>query len=372
MTQRWILSLTLGSCLALTSTVNAQRPGGGGPGGFPGGGMWSSPIMLLGSKEVQEELKLDDKQKEQLEALRTEMRPQRGSRGGPQADPAADAAAAATKGQAGDTAATKAQPTGGRRTAQTGVDPNAAQGGGDQNGQGGGGGQGGQGGGPPDFAGMMQRMQQAMQEAETKLAKILKPAQRTRLTQIALRMEGPFAIANKPEVATKLRVTEEQQEQIAAVMQDYQGGQQEMSQARRDFFTQMRDNGGMQRGTPLPKEAQSKMDSMQKETEAFKGRAEMAIGKVLTKKQRAAWESMLGAPFDTTKITNTGRGGRGGPAAPGADAANADTAAAAKAKTAAAAAAAAAKVEADAATPAKKSLRDRRGGTAAAPKSDTP
>ena len=64
MTRRWILSLALGSCLALTSTVEAQGPGGG-RGGFPGGGMASSPIMLLGSKEVQEELKLDDKQKEQ-------------------------------------------------------------------------------------------------------------------------------------------------------------------------------------------------------------------------------------------------------------------------------------------------------------------
>ncbi len=372
MTRRLMLSLAFGSCLVLASTALAQGPGGpggggpggGGRGGFPGmggpgglGGMQTSPIMLLASPEVQEELKLTDEQKKQLEELRTELMSRRGQRGQANAQPADPAA-----------------PQGGRpataKTAQRGQPANAQAGGG-QNGQGDGGqggpgGQGGQPGGRPDFAAIMEQIQKAMKDAETKLAKILKPVQRTRLTQIALRMEGPFAIANKPEIATRLRVTDEQQEQIAMVMADYQAGQQELGQARRDMFTQLRDSGGMQRGTPLSKENQAKMDSMQKENETFKGKAELAIGKALTKKQRTAWEGMLGAPFDTTKITfGGGRGGQGGRGGPGA------TPAAAAAAAAAAATPETTKAAAET-TPAKKSLRDRRAGTVAEPTSDNP
>ena len=397
MTRRVILGLALCSSFALASNLMAQGPGGGGGrGGFPGmggpGGFTMPPIMLLGAKEVQDELKLDDKQIAEIEKLRAEAMPQRGRRGAQPTDPQAAPDAAATQnGQAGGgapVAKAEAPGAGSRRGGQNGQgaagkqaapgtaaqaqaggqngqDPNAAQPGG-QNGQGGGGGQGGP---PPDFAAMRERMQQAMQDAETKLAKILKPAQRTRLQQIALQMEGPFAIANKPEIANRLKVSEEQQEQIAMVLEEYQTGSRQLGETRRALFTEMRDNGGFQRGTPLPKEMQTKMDSMQKETETFKTQAEKEIVKVLNKTQRAAWQRGLGAPFDTKSISFGGRGGRGGPGGRGGNNGGAPADATAKDATPKAAAAAIPKATDPATTPAKKSLRDRRGGAATAPSS---
>ncbi len=222
-------------------------------------------------------------------------------------------------------------------------------------------------------------MMQAMQDAEAKLAKILKPAQRTRLQQISLQMQGPFAIANNPEVASKLRVTDEQQEMIAAVMEEFQAGSQELGQARRAIFNELRQNGGGQRGEPIPKDVQAQMDGMQKQTDVFKTQAETQVLKVLTKTQRSAWQKGLGAPFDVKSITLGGRGGPGGNGRGGNNnaAANADTPAAddaaptAKTKGAPSSKAAPTTKTADPAPAAKKSLRDRRGGTATGP-SDTP
>jgi predicted phage tail protein len=213
---------------------------------------------------------------------------------------------------------------------------------------------------------MRTSMDNLTKDSEAALSKILDAKQKTRLLQIQLQQQGLNAFRG-PELTTKLNISEEVQAQITEVLD----GQNE---ARRASFGKMReifaeivpDNGNgrpdrqaIQDAMAKP-EVQAKMAEQRKTMDAdnatLETKTKAGVFRLLSKKQKASYEKMVGAPFDLSKLQGPGGfgrpGGPGGPrgGAPGAGAAPANTTAAPAAGNPAAA-------------PAKKSLRDRRGSS---------
>jgi hypothetical protein len=159
------------------------------------------------------------------------------------------------------------------------------------------------------------------EEGDTAVAKILTRSQRIRLEQIALQQEGLWALT-RPEIAQRLNMSPEQQELIREVMAQMRQGM--LQQAQGDLSRMLGESSGNGRSdreatqakeqTP---ELKSQMVNMQKagdriRQQVARGRqqASQEIGKILSRKQRAAFNRMLGKPFDPTRP-----GGGGAPRA---------------------------------------------------------
>jgi hypothetical protein len=354
---------------------------GGGPGGFggPGGGGFRPTDLtaLVRDEAVQEELKLTDKQKTQLNELNDTasqkrqdlMQSMRGNRGNrnnnnqPAVDP--------NTGEAIDPAIAQEA----RRQEQ------AAQ-----------------------REAMQTAMTDLQNEHEATVKKIITPKKWTRLVQIALQAEGLMAVS-RPDVAQAINVNPLQSEQIQAVLADMQTAQRDVGQAQREMFATMfpgfggrgggpggggpggggpgggagrfnnaggpggggpggggpggggpggnnpgglqpagagiagangrnaagaqppgnnaqGQNGNNRRGgggnrPQLTEEQQAQMAKMFEQTRAqtdkIKQAALAAIAKVLTKKQQASFKKLQGEPFDVTKLSRRFGGQAGGP-----------------------------------------------------------
>jgi len=290
---------------------------GGGFNRFP-----MSNIQLAMNPAVQEDLKVTDKQKEQLNALneqveqkRQEFMPQGFGRGRGQ-----------TKGQGG----------GGP--------------GGDQ-GQGGGPGPGGgPGGGGPQldpearkaaFAEMQEKMTNLRVQTDAALIKILTKPQRSRLTQIALRREGLLSAITRPDIQQKLNMSEEQIAEVATTLdqanQDRRQQQRESGKATQELFASLRPQaqgenedgaaggggqgggggqpgtgkGGGRRGNFNREEFQALMEKpevkaqfakMAEQSKAFEDQTMARVGKILSKKQKGTWNAMIGKDFDVEQL----------------------------------------------------------------------
>jgi hypothetical protein len=311
--------------------------GGGGPGGMRGaggrggrggpGGVQAVPEkpsavkVMLGllqrSPTLQDEIKLTEEQKEQIKSV-------------------------------GETVNEK------RREMFSNRRNDGGQNGGGQNG----GGRGNRGGGNNfDFQAMRNQMTALEQESDAAVLKILTKPQKTRLSQIALQIEGPMAVS-RPEIAKSLKLNETQVEKIMGVLAQMQVAQQQIMMAQatqmRALFgggrggpggaqakggqaaTPPRDNavaatkaadadatknannrGGRNRPqmTPEAQEAmQTAMKSAGDQQDQLQAKAETAIAKILTKSQKATFNKLLGPEFDIVSLVNenTGRGGFGG------------------------------------------------------------
>lgn len=296
--------MTLAAGLALAAwgfatTASAQGPGErqgrggdrGGPGGWGGPGGQPDMARLLANPAVQEDLKLNDKQKKQIEVVR------------------------------GD----------GQKQMETlrGSMPRRGRGDNNNNGDNGDGGDQQQ----FDREAMMGNMMAMRQNVETAYSKVLDAKQRKRLGEIALRQEGPRAVARQ-EIAMKLNMSDAQFAQVQAVVEQGQQGQRQLRESQRDMFRQgmggaMTKNGndgnqGRGAGGAPPDQAKMREFFQSKEFQAQMAKNEeqrkvaddqivAGIGKVLTKKQRASFDKLLGEPFDIEKL----RGGPGRPGGPG-------------------------------------------------------
>jgi hypothetical protein len=151
------------------------------------------------------------------------------------------------------------------------------------------------------------------EEGETPVAKILARSQRIRLEQIALQQEGLSALT-RPEIAQRLNMSPEQQELIREIIVQMRQGM--LQQAQGDLSRMLGEpsvNGRVDReatqAEALSPELKSQMSVMQKKAgdrirqQAARGRqrASQEIGKILSRKQREAYNRMLGKPFDPTK-----------------------------------------------------------------------
>jgi len=301
-------SLTL---MALVSATMAQGPGrggrggpggpggfGGGPGGFMGGpGGFGGVYGLLRNNAVLEDIKATDKQKEQLAKARDYL------------DKKQEAAFAAFRGNRGG--------RNGRNNNQNG-NPN---GDGNPNGNVNGDPNGGFGGGRPNFEEMQAAREQMNAETEAVYAKILTKAQRERLNQIDLQRQGPTAVF-RPEIAQKLNIGEDQMEQLQMVQQESRAARGQLFQGMRNMgnlvnFQEFRkpdgsfDRDAMKAKMEQP-EVKAQMEKMrtemEKKSQALQDQTEAAIAKVLTKKQKATFNKMLGKEFDVSKLGGPGFG----------------------------------------------------------------
>jgi hypothetical protein len=130
---------------------------------------------------------------------------------------------------------------------------------------------------------MMEARRQLQQETDQGIAGILQPKQKERFDQIVLRNEGPLAIATRPELAAKLRLNESQQEYVQGVVM----------QMRRDLFMEVRQRSAAGQFNP---------SQMRELTAQYRKEAVKELGKVIDRKQQKTFDSMLGAPFDLTKL----------------------------------------------------------------------
>jgi hypothetical protein len=150
---------------------------------------------------------------------------------------------------------------------------------------------------------MMEASRQIRQEIDQGIGQILDPKQKERFDQIVLQNEGPLAVA-RPEIAAKLKLNETQQEYVQAIM----------IEMRRQFMMSIRQSAASGQFNP----AQARELSTELRKEAVKD-----ISKVIDAKQKKTFNSMLGLPFDLSKLeSETAKaeasvGGAGDPAAPG-------------------------------------------------------
>jgi hypothetical protein len=150
---------------------------------------------------------------------------------------------------------------------------------------------------------MMQASWQIRKENDQAIAQILEPKQKERLDQIVLQHEGPLAVA-RPEIAAKLKLNETQQEYVQGVLVEM----------RRELMMSVRQS--MAAGQYNPAQARELSAQLRKQ-------AVMDISQVIDAKQKKTFNSMLGAPFDLTKLeaetasAEASVGGTANPAKPG-------------------------------------------------------
>ncbi len=127
------------------------------------------------------------------------------------------------------------------------------------------------------------------QENEQAVARILEPKQAQRLNQIVLQFEGPLAVS-RPEIASKLRLNDSQNQQIQSIMLELQQRQRMMyAAARRQAVT-------------LSQLDPSRFGEVRKSMARVRDAAVQEVAKVLDRKQKLAFNKMLGEPFDIAKL----------------------------------------------------------------------
>jgi Spy/CpxP family protein refolding chaperone len=266
---RWVGVLAV---VLAASPVFAQRGGdfGGGRGmgfgGFGGGRAGGSPLLLLGSSAVQEELALTADQKSQVESLvnqmREAMRPPEGS----------------------DFQSLRELPDDQRRA---------------------------------KFEELGKQREQQMAKVNTdfkpKFAEILDDVQLRRLQQISWQSQGIAALRDS-EMASALGLSQDQQDKISAIQRDYQEKLTGGRGTRGPAGDRGRGEGG-DRGTGSPEANRAPgggRGNFEQFREAMTKRDADVIA-VLTEEQQAKYKQLKGPEFDLSKLRSGRTRGFGRP-----------------------------------------------------------
>ena len=134
-------------------------------------------------------------------------------------------------------------------------------------------------------------------------AKVLTSGQRARLAQIELQGEGPAALT-RPEVARALRIDDEQDAEIRAVLAGIPEAHKAVREAEKEAARQAPPGDG-----PDAEEARKTQEKgrVRAATAELSGRTMREIDALLTKRQRDAFARMLGAPFDFARLRDEPR-----------------------------------------------------------------
>ena len=200
-------------CIVVAAVPTAFGQGGGGGGrggrgGFGGGFGGGSMLSLLATKEVREELKMDEDQTKEYEAANKEMRDEMMAQfGGGRGGPGGPGGGGAGGGGAGG-------PGGGPGGAGGAGGPGGAAGGRGAGGRGGAGGGGFGAMSTADREKMRENMAAMSAKSEAKLSEILDPNQMNRLVGLYLQRDGVRTFSSKT-VSTSLEITAEQKTKIA-------------------------------------------------------------------------------------------------------------------------------------------------------------
>jgi Spy/CpxP family protein refolding chaperone len=128
-------------------------------------------------------------------------------------------------------------------------------------------------------------------------AKVLDSRQRTRLNQIALQGEGPSALL-RPEVVRVLRLSEEQVEQLQAILDDLLSAHQQLRESLKGAAA------GIVEDDPERKAMRKEQEKAQLRAGSadLRGRTMQRINATLTRRQKEAFATLLGEPFDFARV----------------------------------------------------------------------
>ena len=164
---------------------------------------------------------------------------------------------------------------------------------------------------------MMANLAKLQADAEATYGKILTKPQRKRLDEIDLRRQGPLAVM-RPEMMQKLNLNDDQIADMQSLQQENRDSMMQMGQQMRQQFMGPDGNFDFRAMRNFMQSDQGKAQQTKMREQGQKSQSQLiaAVGKVLTKKQKAKFNSMLGKDFDIALLNNP-RGGPGGP--PGGD-----------------------------------------------------
>jgi hypothetical protein len=134
---------------------------------------------------------------------------------------------------------------------------------------------------------------QLRQENERAVSKILKPDQKERVDQILLQVDGPLAVS-RPEIGKKIGLSQSQTQKVQLTMM-------QMMQAQRQMFLAARFGGGGGNGGDVMPEA-GQLAAGRAAMNKLREDATRQLARILTAKQREAFNTLLGEPFDLAKI----------------------------------------------------------------------
>ncbi|MGE3820914.1 MAG: hypothetical protein AB7I30_15990 [Isosphaeraceae bacterium] len=171
---------------------------------------------------------------------------------------------------------------------------------------------------------MRNNMEVLKKKTDEAYAKVLTKAQINRLYEIDLRRQGPLA-AISDTIAPKLGVTDMQKNQLQLGMQQAMQQLQPSAPDRGQMGSIFRNPDGSRPSRDEMRQrmedpaVKAQMEKMREQGEQFRDKLEAAqlkvVSKVLTKRQKDKFNSMLGKPFDVSLLdAGRGPGGRrGGP-----------------------------------------------------------
>ncbi len=146
------------------------------------------------------------------------------------------------------------------------------------------------------------------QENEATLNAVLRPKQKERLEQIRLRILGPSALA-EPAVAARVGLTPDQRDQVEALLVDLKSRQMQLVEGFRLAPPKVLNNVSpapttkeAARAPKRSKETQGRVTKLGDDRETLEKLADDRIGKLLQSRQRKAFNTLLGPPFDLSAL----------------------------------------------------------------------
>jgi hypothetical protein len=140
---------------------------------------------------------------------------------------------------------------------------------------------------------------EAERETDRQINAVLDARQRTRLTQIVLRAEGPSAFLT-PDLVDALGLVPDQLEQIRAILDDTKGEQEQFKESRKRSSELLKVGGDFE----LEK-IQKDQAKAQERAHAYRVSRQVMteIGRVLTRGQRERYNRMIGEAFELARLS---------------------------------------------------------------------
>jgi hypothetical protein len=139
---------------------------------------------------------------------------------------------------------------------------------------------------------MMTQMQQFQGEINEQLKQLLRENQLERLHQLDLQWRGPMAMAD-PKVAEEIKLSQKSRAEINKIFSEYQ---RSVGEVFRGAFEQWQQQGGPRGGAPMP-DFQSRLSPLRQKVDELKKSSEQQVLELLTPEERSRWNAALGEPF---------------------------------------------------------------------------
>jgi hypothetical protein len=143
---------------------------------------------------------------------------------------------------------------------------------------------------------LRKRIEAHQKGVQEQLARVLRPEQMARLSELALQWRGAMAL-NDPKAAEQIGLDGEQRAQVASIVAEYR---QEKSRVMQSLM-QKSDHDSPDGSAKMVRLNLSELDNplspARRTLEAARDRAEKQIMSLLTDTQRKAWRKAVGEPF---------------------------------------------------------------------------